>query len=243
MKLHVHSYESFGTVDGPGVRFIVFTQGCPMRCQYCHNPDTWEFGKGTAYTCEEIVQEVVKYRSYIKDGGVTISGGEPLAQMEAVIALLTQLKQEGFHTCVDTSGVLFQVDNPLIQEQYDRLCAVCDLFLLDIKHIDEQQHIQLTGKSNEPVFAFAQYLQKKHKAVWIRHVLVPGITTQAHYLYDLKQFLDTLDNIEKVEVLPYHSMGKVKYEALHIPYVLEEMRPPSLQEVEVAKRILGLKES
>lgn len=244
MKTKIHSFESFGTVDGPGIRFIVFFQGCPMRCKYCHNPDTWQSDQGRWMENEDIIKEVLKYRHYFQNGGgVTFSGGEALLQMDSVIDLLTRLKEEGIHTCVDTSGCLFDESKSEIIEKYDRLLKVCDLFLLDIKQIQEEKHKQLTGLSNKNILAFAKYLSNHHKPVWIRHVLVPGITTEQKDLEALKAFIDTLDHVEKVEVLPYHTMGIVKYENLGIDYPLKGINPPSKEEVLKAKEILCGKRS
>lgn len=242
MKTEVHSFESFGTVDGPGIRFIVFFQGCPLRCAYCHNPDTWKIGNGTVMESDAIVTEVLKYKTYIKDGGVTLSGGEPLLQIDAVICLLKKLKEAGLHTCVDTCGITFEEHNEEIVKKFDELLKVTDLFLLDIKHIDEVEHRALTKHTNINTLAFARYLNEQHKPVWIRHVLVPGITTDTKYLERLRQFLNTLQNIEKIEVLPYHTMGLPKYEQLGIGYPLQGVESPTKQQIELANRILKNKE-
>lgn len=239
MQTRVHSFESFGTVDGPGIRFVVFLQGCPLRCKYCHNPDTWEYGQGKTMDNEQIVEEILKYRNYFKDnGGVTFSGGEPLVQIDCVIDLCRRLKQYDIHTCIDTSGTLFQEDQPEILEKYKALLEVCDLFLLDIKHIREQEHIDLTGRSNQPTLAFAKFLSDHHKPMWIRHVLVPNVTSQPKALYELKQFLSTLDNVEKIEVLPYHTMGIVKYKNLGIEYPFAQIERPSKEMIATANQIL-----
>lgn len=243
MKAEVHSYESFGTVDGPGVRFVVFMQGCPLRCAYCHNPDTWHCGEGKKKDIDEIVQEILKYKAYFKNGGgVTISGGEPLLQIEAVICLLEELKKKGIHTCVDTSGICFQSEDEKVVSQYERLLSVCDLFLLDIKHIDNEKHKELTGLPNQRPLAFAKFLSEHGKPMWIRHVLVPGYTTDKEYLYKLRSFLDTLYTVEKVEVLPYHTMGIVKYKKMNLAYRLQDVQPPTKEQVEEAKFILYGKE-
>lgn len=236
MKTRIHSFESFGTVDGPGIRFIVFFQGCPMRCSYCHNPDTWQTTAGTIMDTEEIITQVLKYKTYFKDGGgVTLSGGEPLLQMDAVIALLSKLKECGIHTCVDTCGITFCEEN---LEKFYELIKVTDLFLLDIKHIDTQEHQKLTKQSNKNTLAFAKFLDQHKKPMWVRHVLVPGITTKEEYLIQLKAFLNTLHNIEKIEILPYHTMGLPKYENLGIDYPLKGVEPPTKEEVELAKLIV-----
>ena len=232
----IHSFESFGTVDGPGIRFVVFVQGCPMRCLYCHNPDTWSAAGGTQYTAEEVASRILKYKNYFTGGGgATVSGGEPLMQAAFVEELFTILKKSGIHTALDTSGALYDARNP---RAFDSLLAVTDLVLLDIKHIDDGEHIKLTGRSNKNILAFARYLSDLGKPVWIRHVLVPGITDNDEYLHRLKAFLSTLTNVEKVEVLPYHTMGEVKYNKLGINYPLKGVQPPSPERVKNAKEIL-----
>ena len=232
----IHSFESFGTVDGPGIRFVVFVQGCPMRCLYCHNPDTWSVDGGTQYTAEEVASRILKYKNYFTGGGgATVSGGEPLMQAGFVEELFTILKKSGIHTALDTSGALYDARNP---RAFDSLLAVTDLVLLDIKHIDDDEHIKLTGRSNKNILAFARYLSDLGKPVWIRHVLVPGITDNDEYLHRLKVFLSTLTNVEKVEVLPYHTMGEVKYNKLGIDYPLKGVQPPSPERVKNAKEIL-----
>ncbi len=234
----IHSFESFGTVDGPGIRFVVFMQGCPLRCKYCHNPDTWEFSGGTQFTPEEVAAKALKYKNYFSGGGgVTVSGGEPLVQTEFVTELFTILKAKGVHTALDTSGILF---NPENTTAIDKLLSVCDLVLLDIKHIDDKEHSSLTGLSNKKVLAFAKYLSDKGKDIWIRHVLVEGITDNDGYLKALKEFIDGLSTVKKVEVLPYHTMGEVKYEKLGIAYPLKCVTPPADERVKNAKRILGI---
>ena len=235
----IHSFESFGTVDGPGIRFVVFVQGCPMRCLYCHNPDTWSASAGTEYTPEDVAFRAMKYKSYFTGGGgVTVSGGEPLLQAEFVTRLFTILKENGIHTALDTSGVLFNEADP---HKFDDLLAVTDLVLLDIKHIDDGEHKKLTGHSNKNILAFARYLSDMEKPVWIRHVLVPGITDDDRYLNELKTFISAFKNVRKVEVLPYHTMGEVKYEKLGIPYPLKGVQPPSPERVKNAKEILKIK--
>ena len=237
----VHSFESFGTVDGPGVRFVLFMQGCPLRCKYCHNPDTWAFNDGKEYDVDSVFNEIMKYKNYIKNGGVTISGGEPLGQIDYVIALFTKLKQKGIHTCCDTSGIFFDETKKDVVAKYDRLLDVCDLFLLDIKHIDDNQHKILTGMSNQNVKAFAKYLDAHNKPVWIRHVLLDGYTNDENYLQATRAFIDTLHNVEKVEVLPYHTLGLSKYEKMNLVYPLVGVEAPAKKDVERAKEMLGVK--
>ncbi len=235
MKGYIHSFESFGTVDGPGIRFVVFMQGCPMRCLYCHNPDTWQFSAGKQFSPKEVFENALKYKSYMSDGGVTVSGGEPLMQTEFVTELFSLLKQRGIHTALDTSGITFDKNNTA---KIDGLLKYTDLVLLDIKHIDEKEHIKLTGHSNKNVLDFARYLSATGKPVWIRHVLAAGITDDDKYLKRLKEFIDTLKNVEKTEILPYHSMGEVKYEKQGIPYQLKGALPPTEERIRNAKLIL-----
>lgn len=232
---YIHSFESFGTVDGPGIRFVVFMQGCPLRCQYCHNPDTWLAG-GTGYSAEEIVRRAMRYKNYFSNGGgVTVSGGEPLLQREFVTELFTRLKKEGIHTCLDTSGATFR---PEKKEEFDPILTVTDLVLLDIKHIDERECVRLTGKSNKNTLAFARYLSDKGVKMWIRHVLVPERTDRDEWLKETRAFIDTLKTVEKVEVLPYHTMGVVKYEKLGYEYPLKGVEPPTAERVKNARKIL-----
>lgn len=238
MEGYVHSFESFGTVDGPGIRFVVFLQGCPMRCKYCHNPDTWAFGAGKKYTAEEVAAEALKYKSYIVNGGVTVSGGEPMAQIGFVTELFSVLKAHGVHTALDTSGIMFDSGNAVFVSKTDELMKYTDLVLLDLKHSDKEGHMALTGHSNENPLAFAEYLSRKGKPMWIRHVLVPGITDDDVQLFNLAKIISGLKNVEKVEVLPYHTMGEVKYQKLGIEYPLAGLKPPSKERVENAVRIL-----
>ena len=238
MTGRIHSFESFGTVDGPGIRFVVFLQGCPMRCLYCHNPDTWVTGGGTEYSAEEVAARALKYKNYFAGGGgVTVSGGEPMLQPQFVTQFFTIVKNAGVSTALDTSGVMFNEADP---HAYDWLLAVTDLVLLDIKHLDDYQHQRLTGHSNKNILAFARYLSDMDKPVWIRHVLVPGITDDDNYLHELKNFISTLKNVQKVEVLPYHSMGEVKYNKLGMDYPLHGTKPPSPERIKNAKEILKI---
>lgn len=238
MTGRIHSFESFGTVDGPGIRFVVFLQGCPMRCLYCHNPDTWVTDGGTEYSAEEVAARALKYKNYFAGGGgVTVSGGEPMLQPQFVTQFFTIVKNAGVSTALDTSGVMFNEADP---HAYDGLLAVTDLVLLDIKHIDDYQHQRLTGHSNKNILAFARYLSDMDKPVWIRHVLVPGITDDDNYLHELKNFISTLKNVQKVEVLPYHSMGEVKYNKLGMDYPLHGTKPPSPERIKNAKEILKI---
>ncbi len=238
MEGYIHSFETFGTVDGPGIRFVVFMQGCPMRCKYCHNPDSQKFGAGTKFSAEEVAKKVLKYKSYLT-GGVTVSGGEPLMQTEFVTELFSYLKAQGIHTALDTSAAGFDRENQSYLKKIKELLKYTDLVLLDIKHIDEKEHIALTGFSNKSALSFAKFLSEVNKDTWIRHVLVPGITDKDEYLWELKKFLSGLKNVKKVEVLPYHTMGEVKYEKLGIEYPLKGVLPPTAERIENAKKILN----
>ena len=238
MTGRIHSFESFGTVDGPGIRFVVFLQGCPLRCLYCHNPDTWGAG-GTEYTADEVVARALKYKNYYGDkGGVTVSGGEPLVQIDFVIELFTLLKSKGLHTCVDTSGITFRKEDAVCVDKFKKLLSVTDLFLLDIKHIDDEACKMLTGKSNQHTLDFARFLSDNGKAIWIRQVIVPGHTDGEESLQRTRAFIDSLSMVEKVEVLPYHTMGEVKYEKLGMEYPLKGVEAPAKERVANAKRIL-----
>lgn len=237
---HIHSFESFGTVDGPGIRFVIFLQGCPLRCQYCHNPDTWGAG-GEEHTAESVVARALRFRNYFgPHGGVTVTGGEPLLQMDFVIELFTLLKAKGVHTCVDTSGIMFHPNDPENVEKHKKLLSVTDLFLVDIKHIDDAACKKLTGQSNQHTLAFAKFLSDNQKAMWIRQVLVPGITDSEETLLKTKAFIDTLATVEKLEVLPYHTMGVVKYEKLGMEYPLKDVPAPTKESVQKARSILKI---
>ena len=240
MTGRIHSFESFGTVDGPGIRFVVFMQGCPLRCKYCHNPDTWDFRGGTEYTAEQVAQNALRYKRYWRGGGgVTVSGGEPLAQIGFVTELFRILKAEGVHTAVDTSGITY---DPLCGESVKRHSALmeyADLFLLDIKHIDGAGCKALTGADNSNELAFAKFLSDNGKDIWIRQVLVPGITDGEEYLKRTRAFIDGLSTVRRVEVLPYHTMGEAKYKNLGLPYPLAGIKPPDGACVERARSILG----
>lgn len=232
----IHSIETLGAVDGPGIRFVVFLQGCPMRCQYCHNPDTWDANAGKDYSVEQLLSEIRKYKHYFgNNGGVTISGGEPLVQIDFVIKLFKVLKAEKIHTCIDTSGVLF---NPSNTEKIEELLKYTDLVLLDIKHINSAKHKQLTGFNNENILSFAKFLNTLNKPVWIRYVLVPTLTDDTAALVELRNFLNTLSNVEKIEVLPYHSLGIAKYDKMGISYPLRNIPQPTKHQINKANKIL-----
>ena len=236
----IHSLETFGTVDGPGVRFVVFFQGCPMRCQYCHNPDTWNIEDGEEMSAEEIITRFERNRSFYQTGGITATGGEPMLQLDFLTELFTKAKEKGIHTCLDTSGIIFPENNPETAKlkQIEDLMSVTDLVMLDIKHIKDEEHQKLTGQSNRNILAFARYLDSIGKPVWIRHVVVPGITFDREELTELGKFLKTLHNVEKLEVLPYHSMGKVKYDNLGMDYILKDTPQLTKAEAKEAEEII-----
>mgnify|MGYP002930370052 FL=1 len=237
-KGYIHSLESFGSVDGPGVRYLIFTTGCAMRCQFCHNPDTWDMNSGTLYTADELIDKAWKYRTYWgSKGGITVSGGEPLLQIDFLLELFQKAKERGINTTLDTCGNPFTREEPFFSK-FQELMKVTDLVMLDIKHIDDEQHKILTGQTNKNILDMARYLSDTGKPVWIRHVLVPERSDKDEYLHRLHDFIETLDNVEKVEVLPYHTLGVYKWKELGIPYQLEGIDPPSKERVENANRIL-----
>lgn len=237
-KGYVHSLESFGSVDGPGVRYLIFLTGCAMRCQFCHNPDTWNMQSGTPYTADELITKALRYRSYWKgEGGITVSGGEPLLQIDFLLELFRKAREKGIHTTLDTSGNPFTREEPFFGK-FKELMKYTDLILLDIKHIDEEQHRILTRQTNQNILDLAEYLSDIGKPVWIRHVLVPERSDQDEYLKQFRAFIDTLTNVEKVEVLPYHTLGAYKWKELGMEYPLEGIEPPTNDRVENAKQIL-----
>lgn len=233
---HIHSTESFGAADGPGVRFIVFMQGCHMRCRYCHNPDTWKMDGGDEVTADEILKRALRFKPYWgKDGGITISGGEPLLQIDFVIELFKKAKELGINTCIDTAGNPFTKEEPFFSK-FEELMKYTDLLLLDLKEINPARHKDLTGFDNSNIVEMAKYLSEINKPVWIRHVLVPEHSDFDEDLDALGDFIDTLSNVDRVEILPYHTLGKFKWENLGIPYTLESISPPSAERIENAKQ-------
>ena len=223
MTGRIHSLESFGTVDGPGTRFVVFFQGCPMRCLYCHNPDTWNPGAGEEMTVEYILEQYDRNKAfYGNGGGITTTGGEPLLQIDFLTELYEKAHEKGIHTCLDTSGIVFQPDNAELIKKFDRLMKVTDLIMLDIKHIDPKIHKKVTSQPNDGILAFAKYTEEKQVDLWIRHVVVPDLTDDDEYLYKLGYFIGGLSNLRALDVLPYHTMGKVKYEKLGYDYPLKD---------------------
>ena len=240
LKGYIHKLESFGSVDGPGVRYIIFTSGCPMRCQFCHNPDTWNMQSGTLYTADELLKKAIRYRSYWgSKGGITVSGGEPLMQTDFLIDLFKKAKEMGINTCLDTSGNPFTRKEPYFSK-FNELMKYTDTILLDIKHIDNEAHKKLTGCPNENILDLATYLSDLNKNVWIRHVLVPGINDDDDSLSRLYDFISTLKNVEKVEILPYHTLGTLKYAEMGIPYPLEGVNPPTKESIEHAHKMLHI---
>ena len=272
---YIHSIDSFGSVDGPGVRFVTFLQGCHMRCRYCHNPDTWKLANADAVseqpisenaaqahantvqntasdsaapssvcnykemTPSALIRQALRYKRYWgKEGGITVSGGEPLLQIDFMNELFRLAKENGVGTVLDTAGQPFTRENPFFSKLTD-LMENTDLVMLDLKHIDPEKHRALTGHSNENILAFARYLNEIGKPMWIRHVLVPGVTDDNENLHGIRAFLDTLSNVKKVEVLPYHTLGIYKWESLGIPYTLKDVDPPTADTVKRAEEILG----
>lgn len=237
---YIHSLESFGLVDGPGVRFVIFLQGCTMRCKYCHNPETWKTDCGTQYSASELFERTMRYKAYWKDnGGITVSGGEPLLQIDFVTELFTLAAENGVHTTLDTSGQPFS-ENPEWLEKFRKLMNVTDLVMLDIKDIDDLSHRELTGHSNQNILNMARWLSDNGKAMWIRHVLVPNITDNNEKLKRLKSFIDSLSTVERVEILPYHTLGKFKWEKLGLSYSLEDVPTPTQEQIDNAEKILGI---
>lgn len=234
----IHSLESFGTVDGPGVRFVVFVQGCPMRCAYCHNPDTWEINAGTPMEPADIIQKFERNRGFYTDGGLTVTGGEPLLQIDFLIDLFTLAKEKDIHTCIDTSGIVFKKDNAELIEKLDRLMKLTDLVMLDIKHIDNEKHMDLCKQPNDGILAFAEYLSDKGVDIWIRHVVVPGYTDIDEYLDKLGYFIGGLKTLKALDVLPYHTLGLPKYEKLGIDYRLKDVPAMDKSQVVEKKKII-----
>ncbi len=239
LKGAIHSIETFGSVDGPGIRFIVFLKGCMLRCKYCHNADTWDHHSDDMRSADEILDFAERYRGYWGDeGGITVSGGEPLLQIDFLIELFKKAKERGINTCIDTALQPFTREEPFFSK-FEELMKYTDLLLVDIKHIDRQEHIKLTGHPNDNIQDGMRYLSDIDKPIWIRHVLVPGITDNDEYLHKTREFIDTLSNVKRVEVLPYHSMGQHKFEALGIPYPLVGVESPTAERVANADRILN----
>lgn len=239
MKGRIHSLESFGTVDGPGVRFVVFVQGCPMRCAYCHNPDTWEMNGGTEMEPSYIIEQYERNISFYKDGGITVTGGEPLMQVDFLIDLFTLAKEKNIHTCIDSSGIAYKkTSTPEWLAKLDHLMTLTDLVMLDIKHIDPEKHKELTSQPNDGILAFLAYLDEKKVDVWLRHVVVPTITDDDKYLFELGYFIGQFSNIKALDVLPYHTMGLPKYEKLGIEYKLKGIPAMDKEKVIEKKQVI-----
>ena len=231
----IHSFESFGTVDGPGIRYVIFLQGCHLKCKYCHNRDTWDINGGYYSSLDEILNKIENYKNYIMpNGGVTVTGGEPLLQVHFLIELFKKLKEKNIHTCIDTSGMID------ITEDIKTLLNYTDLVLLDIKHIDPIKCKNLVGVSNERELQFAEYLSQNNIDMWIRQVLIPGYTDDENDLRKLKSFIDKLNSVKKVELLPYHNMGEYKWKKLGLNYDFKDVKVPTAEEVKKSKQILGI---
>lgn len=238
MNGKIHSYETFGAVDGPGIRFVVFLKGCQMRCQYCHNPDTWTTDGAEEISADDLLKKALRYKGYWgKQGGITVSGGEALLQLDFITELFEKAKEKGVHTALDTSGQPFRLEEEYL-EKFNRLMEVTDLFILDIKHIDEERHRALTGHSNQNILSLARYLSDHKKSMWIRYVLVPGVTDAQDDLEGLRDFVKSLTTVRRFEVLPYHTFGNYKWDELGIEYSLKEVQPPTKEQIELANRIL-----
>lgn len=232
----IHSIESFGTVDGPGIRFLVFMQGCMLKCKYCHNRDTWDSSAGTLTSVDELLDKIERYKAYIlpSGGGVTISGGEPLLQVKFLITLFRELRNRNIPTAIDTSGMVNITDD--IKE----LLSLTDLVLLDIKHINDEKCQKLVGHSNKKELEFARYLSDNNIPVWIRQVVIPGITDDENDLINLKEFIKSLNNVQKIELMPYHELGKFKWENLGLKYELDGIPAATSKDIERVKKILGI---
>jgi len=237
IKGNIHSFETFGTVDGPGIRFVVFMQGCALRCKYCHNRDTWDTATNTLMSSDELMDKIEKYKKYIEfsNGGVTVTGGEPLLQVKFLLEFFSKLKAKGYHTAIDTSGMF-----PLTDD-IKKLLHLTDLVLLDIKHINDEKCKELVGFSNKRELEFARYLSDNNIPIWIRQVLIPGITDDEKDLVELKEFISSLKTVQKVELQAYHDMGKFKWENLGFEYPLEGTRSATDEDIKRAKEILGIK--
>ncbi len=236
---YVNKLESFGAVDGPGVRFLIFLNGCRMRCAFCHNPETWAENQGEEYTADALLKKALRFKPYWKNGGgITVSGGEPLLQIDFVLELFKKAKEKGINTCIDTAGQPFTHDEPFYSK-WKELMSLTDTVLLDIKNIDPEAHKELTGVDNANILQMAKEISDMGIPMWIRHVLVPGGSDNDDYLRRTRQFIDTLKTVEKVEVLPYHTLGVPKYQELGIPYRLDGVESPTAERISNAKEILG----
>jgi len=235
----VSHIESFASVDGPGVRFAVFLQGCGMRCKYCHNPDTWKADSGDPMSVGEILEEAEHYRPYWgSEGGITVSGGEPLLQIGFLTSLFREAKRRGMNTCIDTSLQTYSED-PDHLRRFDELMSFTDLLLADIKHIDPVKHREITGMDNTNILRCLAHLSEIGKPIWIRYVLVPGITDSTEDLENTRKFISSLKNVKRIEVLPYHTLGVHKYGSLGLDYPLKDVPAPTSEDVRKAVSILN----
>ena len=234
VKGYVHSIESMGTVDGPGIRMVVFFQGCPMRCAYCHNPDTWVFEAGEEKSVEALLSMYESCKAYYQNGGLTVTGGEPMAQLDFLIALFEEAKARGIHTCLDTSGATYVAGDARIE----RLLAATDLVMLDIKCMDEQAHRKLTGHGNAQILDFARRVSDAGVKIWIRHVIVPGVTLKDEMLAALGRFMAQLKTLSALDVLPYHTMGIKKYQQMNLPYPLEGVPEATKDDARRARELI-----
>lgn len=244
MKGYIHSSETFGTVDGPGIRYVLFMQGCPMRCLYCHNPDTWRIGGGKEIDAETVISEYNKNKMFYRSGGITVTGGEPLLQIDFLTELFKLAKREGIHTCIDTSGITYSAASEQYRAKLDELMDHTDLVMLDVKHINSEKHKALTSFGNERVIEFARYLAERRIPLWVRHVVVEGYTDDPEDLRALGRFIGGLDNLRALDVLPYHAMGEAKYRELGIDYPLSGMPALTKEKAAEAKTYIleGIKE-
>ena len=238
MEGFIHSTESFGTVDGPGVRFVIFLQGCPMRCKYCHNPDTWQLNAGQRRSAQSLIRDFQRNAAFYAKGGITVTGGEALLQIDFLLELFALAKAQKIHTCLDTSGITYHPGSSTYNEKLDKLMELTDLVMLDIKHMDPDAHKELTGHDNRNILAFAQYLADKQIPIWIRHVVVPGITDDPVQLARLGAFMGRLPNVTSLDVLPYHVLGVSKYRQMGIPYPLEGVEAATQAQAQRAKQII-----
>lgn len=235
---NVHSIETFGSVDGPGLRYILFLKGCRLRCAFCHNADTWDLNSGDQRSADQILDHVERYRSYWgSEGGITVSGGEPLLQIDFLIELFKKAKQRNINTCIDTAGEPFTKEGEWFTK-FEELMHYTDILLVDIKHIDRNRHIRLTGKPNDNILEMFQYLNTINKPIWIRQVLVPGWTDDIEDLKKTRAFIETLSNVKKIEILPYHNMGAYKWEKLGMKYPLEDVEAPDQDSIALANKVL-----
>jgi len=234
----IHSIESFGTVDGPGIRLVVFFQGCPMRCLYCHNPDTWHMADGKPMAVEEILAQFRKNKAFYTKGGITATGGEPLMQLDFLTALFEAAKAEDVHTCLDTSGITFRPESAELTARFDRLMEATDLIMLDLKQVIPERHRALTGQDNANILAFARYASEKNKQLWIRHVVVPGWTDDLESLTALGRFMAQLKSVKALDVLPYHTLGVHKYQEMGVPYPLDGVQPLEQRDAQRAREMI-----